>query len=311
MLSLKLNRATVLPLPENRPYEWVSHMMAPAPRIIDGEVIAELYVGGWNSEGVSSIFSIEIDLKNHSYLRDSIQLRLSPGNPGTFDDNGVFPASIIETEFGWVLSYTGFQLGLQIPHFNFGGLASQENVSGLLNRISEAPILDRADEGLTVRAGLTSIRRKTESKAWLSAYAAGSSFELINGKKRPNYSIFIQNNAPENLKKSGTLAVSYLENEHGVGRPYLIEYRDKILLFYTRRMRSFSYLPGIAISTDDGHTFGRMDHLLENVSERILGFDDEMQYFPAPLIVDDRLYVFYNGNNFGRHGIGIWEFQLN
>jgi hypothetical protein len=35
-----------------------------------------------------------------------------------------------------------------------------------------------------------------------------------------------------------------------------------------------------------------------------------MQYFPAPVIFEDKLYVLFNGNNFGEKGIGIWEFQL-
>lgn len=310
MLSLSLIRSSKLALPENRPISWVSHMMAPAPRMMPGGKVVELFVGGWNKEGISSIYSIEIDLEASSYLDESLKLRLSPGKPGTFDENGVFPASIIENESEWLLSYTGFQLGMQIPHYNFGGLAKCADEYGTLRRISEAPIIDRADEGLTVRAGLTGIKRKNKSNLWISAYAAGSTFELISGKLRPNYSVYIQHKNPEYLQISGKLAVPYLEKEHGVGRPYLIEYKDKILLFYTRRMRDFSYLPGIAVSMDDGLTFERMDYLLENVSERLLGVDDEMQYFPAPAIHDNHLYVFYNGNNFGKHGIGIWEFLL-
>lgn len=310
MLSLRHIQSSNLPLPENRPISWVSHMMAPAPRIMPNGKVAELFVGGWNREGISSIYSVEIDLKDNCYLDESLKLRLSPGKPGTFDENGVFPASVIENESKWMLSYTGFQLGMQIPHYNFGGLAKCKNEFGTLQRISEAPIIDRADEGLTVRAGLTAIKRKNKSNQWISAYAAGSTFELINGKLRPNYSVYIQHTNPEALHKSGELAIPYLENEHGVGRPYLIEYKGKILLFYTRRMRDFSYLPGLAVSKDDGFTFERMDYLLEDVSERLLGVDDEMQYFPAPAIHDDHLYVFYNGNNFGKYGIGIWEFLL-
>jgi hypothetical protein len=236
---------------------------------------------------------------------------LQKGEPGGFDENGVFPASIIDLENSIALSYTGFQLGQQIPHYNFGGLAVRNEQNSLMQRISKAPILDRADEGLTVRAGLSAIRvGDFNDNDWLSVYASGSTFEFINGKMRPNYSVFSQFSHPLKLQKSGKMTVPFNDQEHGVGRPYLISNENLILLFYTRRLKDFNYLPGLAISDDQGKTFHRFDHILENVTQRLQGFDNEMQYFPAPLIWQDKLYVFYNGNNFGQYGMGVWEFQL-
>ena len=49
--------------------------------------------------------------------------------------------------------YTGFQLGHKIRHYNFGGLAISKDGGDTFKRYSQAPIMDRADEGLFVRAG--------------------------------------------------------------------------------------------------------------------------------------------------------------
>jgi hypothetical protein len=310
MSMFKLVRTLRIDLPTDRPLDWQSHMMAPAPRVIQENGNIEVFIGGWNGLGISSIYSIELDPISLEYITGSSHLRLFPGIDGAFDENGVFPASIIDDQNEWYLSYTGFQLGTKIPHYNFGGVATPSLEGKLLERVSMTPILDRADEGLTVRAGLTGVKLQNAQDEWFSAYAAGSTFEFINGKLRPNYSVFTQKSNPLHTSKKGHLTVAYSEDEHGVGRPYLLQYKKKVYLFYTRRMRNFSYLPGVSISHDQGKTFERIDSELENVSERILGFDDEMQYFPAPLISQDRLLVFYNGNNFGRFGMGIWEFQI-
>lgn len=311
MFEIKLRRSTFVALPKDRPLNWNSHMMAPAPVSLVENGVTEIFVGGWDSHGISSIYSFMFDLESLSYIPNSSVLRLEKGTSGTFDENGVFPASIIQLEESWVLSYTGFQLGHQIPHYNFGGIAVKSPAGLKLKRLSQAPVIDRSDEGLTVRAGLSAIEVvRTGQKTWLSVYAAGSSFEFVNGKMRPNYSVYSQSRHPLQLKDTGQLKVSYNEIEHGVGRPYLSSYKELILLFYTRRRKDFNYLPGLAISDDYGDTFTRFDQILENVTPRIEGQDNEMQYFPAPLIWNEKLYIFYNGNNFGRYGMGVWEFQL-
>jgi hypothetical protein len=312
MINLKLTRSIYVSLPDERPKNWVSHMMAPAPspRIKEGRT--EIFVGGWDEKGISSIFSFEFDLMNLELIPATVKLQLEKGDPGAFDENGVFPASVIDFEDSWGLSYTGFQLGYKIPHYNFGGFATRRDLNSPLLRVSKAPIIDRADEGLTVRAGLSAIKLDTGDKSkWISVYAAGSTFERINGKMRPNYSVYGQYSHPLEVQDNGDLKVEYNELEHGVGRPYITTYNNLLLLFYTRRRRDFSYLPGVAISTDEGKTYIRFDQILEDVTPRIDGQDDEMQYFPAPLIWNKKLYVFYNGNNFGQNGMGVWEFQLN
>jgi hypothetical protein len=311
MFKINLLRTTFLQLPQQRPKNWATHMMAPAAHVISPFGLVEIFVGGWDENGISSIYSLEMNLKELKFMPDTIKLRLNKGMKGSFDENGVFPGSVIVDDHEKYLSYTGFQLGEKIPHFNFSGIVSLSGKDSMLTRQSQAPILDRSDEGLYVRAGLTSILVKHGySKFWCSAYAAGSSFEVIKGKERPNYNIFTQFNSPFSLVKKGTMAVEFNSNEHGVGRPYLVSHRERILLFYTRRMKDFNYRSGLAISLDNGKSFSRQDYLLENLSDKHIGLDDQMQYFPAPILFDNKIYVLYSGNNFGEKGIGIWEIQL-
>lgn len=72
-------------------------------------------------------------------------------------------------------------------------------------------------------------------------------------------------------------------------------------MFYSVRRRSFgAYRLGYAESTD-GTVWSRMDEQL-NLDVTPGTFDSDAIMYAAPIEIGDKLYVFYNGNNFGRDG---------
>lgn len=302
-MKIKLLGTHFIDLPETRDSRWSSHMMAPAP-YIGADGICYVYFGAWDANNISSIFRMKYDLE--AFQASEYEFQIEKGLAGTFDENGVFPGAAFEFEGMSYLSYTGFQLGHKIPHYNFAGLC-RINIGGELARTRDYPILDRTSEGLFVRSGLTYSNLNGTD---FSFYAAGSSFEMIAGKMRPNYDIFMQKKSPFNLEPSGQQIIERNADEHGLGRPYVCQFKGKLMLFYTRRKKDFNYRVGMALSDDQGNNWKRSDYLLDGITSLLPGIDDEMQYFPAPLIFKDDLFIFYNGNNFGRHGIGVAKFQF-
>lgn len=294
-------------IPPKRVSTWSSHMMAPViyKHAFLGTTL-DIFFGGWNRDGISAIYSAKLNYSTREM--DNVNLVLERGLPGTFDENGVFPGAAVRHSEEDFLTYTGFQLGQKIPHYNFAGIA-KISPNNDLERLQQYPILDRADEGLFVRSGLTYISDNNDQP--ISVYAAGSSFEQIHGKLRPNYEIYTQSKDPMSLGSIGRKIIAVNNNEHGIGRPYLAKYENLLLLFYTRRMRDFKYKMGIAFSDDNGSNFIRCDELLDESAKIRVGLNDEMQYFPAPFVSDDSLFIAYNGNNFGKDGIGVLRFQLN
>jgi hypothetical protein len=68
-----------------------------------------------------------------------------------------------------------------------------------------------------------------------------------------------------------------------------------------------SYRIGYA-GSDNGKNFARLSD--DDIQLGALGeFDSEMQCYPYVIEVDERLVMFYNGNDFGQSGIGVatWE----
>lgn len=302
MRNLRLNTENL-----KKPHWWNSHFMAPAAIDLGG--VIRIFLGGHDKQGISRIGFIDVSKDQpEEILRISEDPSLDVGEAGCFDENGVFPGSIFKFQDKFYLSYTGFQLGMKIPHYNFGNIAIFNDDLTKLTRIQKSPLLDRSEEGLTVRAGITIQENGKDS---IMLYSAGSTFEIINNKLRPNYSIFRQNILGiHNFSDSGSEVLRFNnESEHGLGRPYLVNFKGRLLCFYTIRNRSFLYRSGVAIHSSTNDNFERNDALVSRMGSNIKGFDEQMVYFPAPCVVENELWVFYSGNNFGKSGLGISIFR--
>ncbi len=287
---------------------WQSHSMAPTAIIWNG--VIRVYFGGWDDGPVSRITYMDLDPNDPSNVlavHDSPVLDI--GEDGMFDDNGVFPghASVIDGRVH--LYYTGFQKGHKVAHYNFGGLAVSSDGENF-ERVSKAPILDRKDEGLLVRAGQSVIKN---GDIYKTVYSIGSSFTFVGGKDRPTYDIAYQESlSHSDFSSVGTKILSCdYEVEHGLGRPQIIEIKNQLFVFYTRRLLDMKYFIGCA-AIDGLGNWVKNEDIFSEVTHSKDGFDSEMIYFPSVVFVPDsgRYFLFYNGNGFGKDGIGYLELSL-
>jgi hypothetical protein len=116
-------------------------------------------------------------------------------------------------------------------------------------------------------------------------------------------------------RRLGRAAIPQRHEEEATARPsVLIEDGLYRMWFCHRGSRDYrdgadSYALGYAESRD-GLTWERRDEEAGLTVPRG-GYDDAMQAYPNVLRHNDRLYLFYNGNGFGREGIAcaIWEEQ--
>lgn len=280
---------------------WKSHCMAPTAVLL-GEKI-RVFVGGWDEGGISRIGWVDLDAGDPlNVLGWSERCALDLGEPGTFDDNGVFPGHAASIDGRIYLYYTGFQLQKRIPFTNFGGLAlSEEGDFGSFRRVSAAPVLDRSDEGICVRSGQTVIR---EDGLWKTWYSAGVEWEEVGGKLRQTYDVYYaESERGDEFPKRGELCIARDRSvEHGLGRPHVIRRGGMYRMFYTRRILDMKYSMGYAVS-EDGRRWTRLDHEV-GIVHSPSGWDSEMVYFPSVLPVGDQVYMFYTGNNFGGTGFG-------
>jgi hypothetical protein len=283
--------------------EWArSHAMIPTPYRISNDVI-RVYVTFCDSLGLGRPGFVDVSAHNPmQVLRVSQQPLLDLGNPGSFDENGILACSILKMQDSRIfMYYAGFELGTKIRYRLLTGLAISEDGGESFKRFSQVPVLERSDQELHIRGGPWAMLESERVKLW---YVGGSDWISLNGKSMPVYDLrYIESPDGIHFPSRGEVQI-HIEHpdEHGFGRPCVIANPSGgFRMFYSVRRRSFAaYRLGYAES-HDGKQWQRMDdHLNLDVTPE--QFDSDAIMYAAPIQIEDQLYVFYNGNDFGRAG---------
>lgn len=281
-----------------------SSALTPTPILLNDDVI-RVYAGFRDAEGISRIGYVDVSANDPTQvLGVSDAPVLDRGRDGCFDDNGVILGDIVKCGESLRMYYVGFQLVKRAKFLAFTGLAESKDGGSTFQRISEAPVMDRANGGTTIRAIHSVLFEQGIWKVW---YAVGNSWELIKGKHYPNYNIWYTESADGvRFSESELLCIDVEGDEYRIGRPSVYKHDHKYYMFYTKGGTSGEdYFPGVAIS-DDGKNWVRKDESFGlNLSDA--GFDSVHLCYPRLVTVRDKTYCFYNGNNMGADGFGAAE----
>lgn len=289
---------------ENQSDWWRSHTQSPIAIPLDDNRI-RIYVGAFDQFGTTRIGCVDVSIQDpKKILGISEKPILDLGRPGTFDEDGVFPASVYRQGTKIYLYYTGFQKQHAVRYMMFGGLAISEDQGNTFQRVSEVPITDRSDEGLYFRGGPSVLNENNKFKVY---YSAGSEWVEVNERMRPCYNIY-QTESLDGIKipRQGTLILEYDKNrEHGLGRPQIIKIGDTYQLFFCVRTLDMHYKMGCAKS-ENGISWRRCDEEL-GIYHAKEGWDSSMVYFPSIIKAGNKYFIFYCGNDYGRDGLGYAE----
>jgi len=280
---------------------WISHTQSPIALLLNSDTI-RIFVGSFDKNGKTRIGYL--DLSSHDpkkIISVSEKPVLDLGEPGDFDGDGVFPASVYNHDGKIYLYYTGFQESKSIRYYMFGGLAISEDGGHSFSKVSRAPVTDRSDEALFFRGGPSVIN---EGEKFAVYYSGGSDWTTAGGKLRPCYDIFYNDSFNGiNIPQTGTKCLEYDRNtEHGIGRPQIFKMGNTYQLYFCVRTLDMKYHLGYAESKD-GKSWTRCDDKL-GITHSKEGWDSEMVYFPTVLNAGTQHYLFYCGNDYGRDGLG-------
>jgi hypothetical protein len=283
----------------------LTHAIAPTPVLINKDNL-RIYINCIDKSGISRPYFIEVN-PNDSFeiVNVSSNPLLDIGLPGTFDDNGIIVTSIVKvTESKWYLYYVGFELSLKIRYRLLSGLAISNDAGITFSKISVMPILERSPNEMYFRGGPFCILSNDTFRLW---YVAGSSWINLNEKFNPVYDIrYLESSDGIKWANEGKVIIPITqEDEYGFGRPYFTQRESgKFSLFYSIRKKSLnSYRLGYAES-DDGFSWIRKDNEI-NLDVTKNSFDSDGIMYAAPIYINNKLHLFYNGNNFGADGIAL------
>jgi predicted GH43/DUF377 family glycosyl hydrolase len=264
-----------------------------------------VFVGFRDDKGVSRVGYVDLDSADpRRVVKVSEKPALDIGAPGMFDENGAVPCAIVRREGKLFLYYAGYQLGLNVKFFVFGGLAISEDGGESFRRHARVPITDRTDREPYFRVIHSLL---LENGIWRIWYGGGDTFSGSGNKPSlPNYDIrYTESPDGISVPEEFTVCVPTTGEEYRVGRPYVTKSDGSYQMFFGAGTESTGYRLAYAESAD-GKTWARNDAALGmQVGEE--GWDSKMQAYPAVMQIRDKTYLFYNGNDYGRDGFGIAE----
>lgn len=293
----------------NGELDWAfDSFMTPCPWQKDDDTI-RLYGGMRDAKGISRIGWIDTDIDNPANIKGvSEEPALNIGSAGMFDDNGVILGDIIEvSESELRMYYVGFQLVEKAKFLAFTGLAISNDGGNSFKRHSVTPVLDRCPKGPFIGA-IHSITRLPDGtyRAWLSR---GFDWQTIDGQTYPCYDCwtiksdsglkFDNHDAHQIIKPTG--------HEYRIGRPRANQRPDGSWELratsdtITKQYQSYRFI------SSDGENFIRTDDV-ELPRGAPGDWDHGMTCYPSHFERSDGTrYLFYNGNDMGRSGVGFAE----
>ena len=292
----------------DRNFDWmVSHASLPvADRVSDS--VLRIYFGTRDGQGRSQLGYVEVaadDPQRILYLHDRPVLPL--GERGTFDDNGIMPSCLVEHDGRRYLYYVGWNPQVTTSYRHAIGLAVSDDGGRSFRKLSAGPICDRAlDEPYFCTAPCV----LRHGGAWRMWYVSCTGWEIVDGWPEPRYHVkHAESSDGIGWRRTGHVCIDYDEATDAIARPcvYLEGGRFRMIYSY-RRLRAYrtdraqSYRPGYAESVD-GLTWERRDGEA-GIERSESGWDSEMIAYATLYDGGGERYLFYNGNGFGRTGIG-------
>ena len=290
----------------DRNFDWmISHASIPVVDEARSGVL-RIYFGTRDGNGRSQTSYIEVDAahpENVLYIHDQPVLAL--GRAGTFDDSGIMPSWIVNHQNKKYLYYIGWNVKVSVPYHLSIGLAISEDEGRSFQKFSEGPLLDRSIDEPFFNTAPCVLR---EDDAWRMWYVSCTGWETATERPEPRYHVkYAESTDGIHWQKTSKPCIDYAGATDAIGRPcvYKEDGRYKMLYSYRdvwnyRNDRTQSYRLAYAESAD-GIAWTRGEAGIDRSES---GWDSEMMEYCYVYRYHDQTYLFYNGNGFGKTGIG-------
>lgn len=277
------------------------HAQLPVVDMYESEII--IYYSTRDEKGRSVPMKIKLDNKNFSPIGTPEKLNVNFGEPGYFDHFGIMPTDIItKTNGDKYLYYIGWSRRIDIPyHNNLGLLISHDN--GLnWKKYSNGPVFHTSakEPGYIGTAEIL-----IEGNLWKMWYLSCQKWI----ENEPIYDIkYATSDNGLDWKPSGKTCIPLIGNEGGISAASILKIENLYHMWFSSR-KKFDYRNNKINSyriykaiSDDGINWKRIEKPELDISKK--GWDNIMVCYPEVLRLNDKYIMFYNGNKFGKTGIG-------
>ena len=290
----------------------ITHAQVPLAQSISDDLI-RIYYGTRDERNRTRTSFVDVDADNPKNILNVHHVPiLELGRAGLFDDSGVMPSDVVNYKGKTYFYYVGWNTGKTARYRTAIGLAVSEDLGRTFCKISDGPVMDR---NLFDPVSTSCQSILIEDGKWKTWYMSYLKWEENDGIMEPFYQIkYAESNDGIHWKRKNIICIALEKDEGGIAAPSVIKDEGLYRMWYSIRKcgnyrddKTQSYRIGYAESRDGLHWQRKDDLAGIDVSES--GWDSEMIAYPFIYRHRDRLYMFFNGNGFGKTGFGFAELE--
>jgi hypothetical protein len=284
-----------------------SHAQVPSAMLLDDRI--RVYYASRDANGRSRTSFFDVCRQDPTRI---LYRHLDPvmdlGQPGAHDEDGVMVGCVAADGDRTLLYYTGWSRGGSVPYRVAIGLAASSDGGVTFERVFEGPIVDRTR--LEPHMTMSPYVLHELGGSWRMWYGSGVRWVDIDGTFEPIYVIkYAESSNGLVWTQPNTLCIEPLHEFEANTRPGVLRNPTGYEMWFSyRHSRDFrdgsgAYRIGYALSSD-GKVWSRQPDPggLEPGPE---AWDGRMMAYPSVVDVDGRRLMFYNGDGFGRSGVGF------
>ena len=260
---------------------------------------------------LSHIAFVDMDKNFKKIIKVSKKIVIKLGNLGCYDEHGIFPLNILRNGrkvFGYI---GGWSRRISVPIETSIGIAISVNNGISFKRLGDGPIVTSSlNEPFMV--GDPFVKKYNNMYHMWYIYGTKWLTHTKGGEPDRVYKIghATSHNGISWGKEGMQLISDKLNSDECQALPTVIKIKNKFHMFFCyrqaidfRKNKKRSYRIGYAFSIDLKNWTRDDDSVGIDVSKR--GWDSDMLCYPHVFKCDDKIYMLYNGNEFGRFGFGL------
>jgi hypothetical protein len=263
-----------------------------------------------NGKFLSHISFIDMDKKFEKVINISKETVIELGGLGCFDEHGIFPINIVRDK-NKILAYTcGWSRRVSVSVETSTGLAISYDNGLTFKKVGDGPIMSSSlHEPFLVGDAFVQIYENTYHM-W---YMYGTRW--IDNPEEESARVYKIGHATSldgvSWKRDGKQIISdRLNADECQALPTVIKHKGKYHMFFCyreaigfRKNKERGYRIGYAFSEDLINWTRDDDNVGIHTSEN--DWDSDMLCYPHVFSCDNKIYLLYNGNEFGRYGFGL------
>lgn len=275
----------------------ITYVANPVVVLMDQNV-CRLFFNSRDRYNRSEVYSVDFDIRNFDLVKGSfkIQLNISDSTPSYCRD-GISLGAHFELGSKSFIGFMGWKVPKGMHWVGEVGLLELDdgwNISGISNSpwipISENDPISLSYPAVSQVMGESYIWYGT-TKSW--DYGNGEMLHVIEKSKI---------HRDGTVSKTGELIEYQIGSAQAFSRPTYINFKGRSFMGYSVRGNKDKYRIGICevFETQYSSRMGSVEYFTSGYEV----WENQMVEYPYFLEHEDTLYMFYNGNSFGKSGVG-------